>query len=61
MMQFLRNIGPMEWALIALILIILFGSKVVKALGRTGGETFREIKNIKKSFTEGITGKSDTE
>lgn len=57
MLQFLKNIGPMEWALIALIFIILFGSKVVKALGKTSGETFREIKNIKKSFTEGITGK----
>lgn len=61
MFQFLKNIGPMEWALITFILIVLFGSKIVKALGRTGGETFREIKNIKKSFTEGIMGKEVNE
>lgn len=59
MFQFLKNIGPMEWALIAFILIVLFGSKIVKALGRTSGETLRELKNIKKSFNEGITGKED--
>ena len=58
MLQFLKNIGPMEWALIALILIILFGGKLVKSLGRTTGETVKEIKNIKKSFDEGIAGKS---
>lgn len=57
MFQFLRNIGPMEWVLIAFILIVLFGGKLVKALGRTTGETFKEVKNIKKSFNEGITGK----
>lgn len=57
MFNFLRNIGPMEWALIALILIVLFGGKLVKSLGRTTGETFKEIKNIKKSFDEGIQGK----
>lgn len=59
MFQFLKNIGPMEWALIAFILIVLFGSKIVKALGRTSGETLRELKNIKNSFNEGISGKED--
>lgn len=57
MFQFLKNIGPMEWALIAFILIVLFGSKIVKTLGRTSGETLKELKNIKKSFNEGIAGK----
>ena len=47
----------MEWALIAFILIVLFGGKLVKSLGKTTGETFREIKDIKKSFNEGISGK----
>lgn len=59
MFQFLRNISPIEWGLIALILIVLFGGKLVKTLGRTTGETFKEIKGIKKSFTEGITGKGE--
>ncbi len=47
----------MEWALIALIFIVLFGGKLVKSLSRTTGETFKELKNIKKSFNDGIAGK----
>lgn len=50
----MKNISPTELAIIAGILIILFGSKAVTKLGRTGGETFKEIKKIKKSFTEAI-------
>jgi len=61
MFNFLRNIGGMEWILIALILVVLFGGKLVKSLGKTTGETFKEIKNIKKSFNEGITGKEGKE
>jgi TatA/E family protein of Tat protein translocase len=54
MLNFIKNIGPTELIIIAIILVILFGSKVVAKLGRTSGETFREIKNIKKEFTEAI-------
>jgi len=54
MLNFIKNIGPTELIIIAIILVILFGSKVVAKLGRTSGETFKEIKNIKKEFTEAI-------
>ena len=54
MFDFIKNISPTEVAIIALILIVIFGSKVVTGLGRTGGETLREIKKIKKGFTEGL-------
>lgn len=54
MFNFIKNIGPTELIIIAIILVILFGSKVVAKLGRTSGETFKEIKNIKKEFTEAI-------
>lgn len=59
MFNFIKNISPTEWIVIALILIVFFGSKIVIGLGRTGGETFKAIKNIKKSFTETIEGKDD--
>lgn len=54
MFNFLKNIGPIELLVIGLILIALFGAKVVTSLGKTSGETFREIKKIKKTFTEAI-------
>ena len=54
MFNFLKNISPTELGLVALILIVLFGSRAVIKLGKTGGETFKEIKKIKKSFTEAI-------
>lgn len=58
MLDFIRNISATEWILIALIFVVLFGSKAVKNLGRAGGETFKEIKNIKKSFTEALEEKT---
>ena len=54
MLNFLKNLGPTEIALVALILIIFFGARVVTKLGRTGGQTLKEIKKIKKNFTEAI-------
>lgn len=54
MLNFIKNISPTELAIIALILIVLFGTKIVTGIGRTGGETLKEIKKIKKTFTEAI-------
>lgn len=54
MLNFIKNIGPIELGAIGLILVAIFGAKVVTSLGRTGGETFREIKKIKKTFTEAV-------
>ncbi len=54
MLDFIKNISPTELVVIALILIVFFGSKVVTNLSRSAGETFREIKKIKKNFTEAI-------
>ncbi len=55
MLDFLKNISPVELLAIALILIVLFGTKVVTGLGRTSGETLKEIKKIKKTFTEAVS------
>lgn len=54
MLDFIKNISPTELALIALILIVIFGSKIVIGLGKTGGETLKEIKKIKKNFTQAL-------
>ncbi len=56
MLDFIKNISPIEFAVIALILIVIFGRKAVTNLGRTGGETLREIKKITRNFTEAFEG-----
>ncbi|MFC1622070.1 twin-arginine translocase TatA/TatE family subunit [Patescibacteria group bacterium] len=53
-LNFVKNISPTELIIILLILIVIFGRKAVTRLGRTGGETLKEAKNIKKSFLESI-------
>lgn len=60
MLSFLKNIGPIELGAIGLVLVAIFGAKIVTNLGRTGGETFREIKKINKTFTEAIEDDNDT-
>ena len=55
MFEFLKNISPIELGAIALILIVIFGAKMVTNLAQTGGATFKEIKNIKKTFNEAIS------
>lgn len=54
MFNFVKNISPIELAIIGLILVLLFGAKLMTILGKRGGETFREVKKIKKAFTEAI-------
>jgi TatA/E family protein of Tat protein translocase len=54
MFNFIKNIGTTEMILIAVILVLVFGPKLVKSLGRTSGETFKEVKKIKKEFTEAV-------
>ena len=54
MLNFVKNIGPTELIVLAAILILLFGGKAFISLARTAGKSFKEIKNIKKNFTEAI-------
>ena len=53
-MFFLGPIGPMELALIVLIVVIIFGARKLPELGKSMGES---IKNFKKS----ISSKDDDE
>ncbi len=59
MFDFIKNISPTELVIIALILIVFFGSKVVIGLGKTSGETLKEIRKIKKTFTEALGDEDD--
>lgn len=54
MFDFIKNISPTELAIIVLILLILFGGKLVTRLARTSGETVKEIKKIGKEFTNAL-------
>lgn len=61
MLEFIKNISPTEFGILALLLIVIFGSKTVTKLGKTGGQTLKEIKNIKKTFTQAIEDDDDKE
>jgi len=54
MLNFLKNLSSTEVIVMVLILVAIFGGKVVTRLGRIGGETLKEIKNVKKSITEAV-------
>ena len=54
MFDFIKNIGPTELIIIVLILIVFFGGKAITRLARTGGETIKEVKKVKKEFTAAL-------
>ena len=54
MFNFIRNISSTELIILASIAILLFGSKAFISLGKTGGQTFKEIKKIKKNLSEAL-------
>jgi len=56
MFDFIKNISSTELIILILILVILFGAKVAVKLGKTSGETVKEIKKIKREFTNTLEG-----
>ncbi|KKR87638.1 MAG: Sec-independent protein translocase protein TatA [Candidatus Woesebacteria bacterium GW2011_GWB1_41_10] len=52
MLEFIRNLGPGELIIIGVILIVFFGAKKIAQLGKTAGETTKEIKKVKKELEE---------
>lgn len=48
----LGSIGPTEIIIGVLILIIFFGSKKMNELARNAGEASKELKKVKKEYTE---------
>lgn len=63
MINFIKNISPTEVAIIVIVFIFFFGARKVTSLGKMSGEVVKEIKNIKKEFTEAVEddGKSKNE
>lgn len=57
MFNFIKNISPVEIGVIAVILFIIFGRSIFIGIAKTSGETFKQIKGIKKSITEAIEDK----
>lgn len=51
-MGFLSNLSAVEWVIVLLVLLMLFGTKKIVELGRGLGETTRELKNIKQELQE---------
>ncbi len=54
MPNFIKNISSTELILLAVIFVLLFGAKTFISLGKTAGQSFKEIKKIKKSITEAV-------
>jgi TatA/E family protein of Tat protein translocase len=54
MLDFTKNISPTELIVIALILLLLFGRKVLVGLARSAGETLKEVKKVKSGLTDAI-------
>ncbi len=58
-LNFIKNIGPVEWIAIIVIIFLLFGGKILTMLGKRSGETFKEVKKVKDSFTDAVEGKEE--
>ncbi len=59
MFSFLNNIGSTEIILLAIVLVVLFGSQFLMKMARSSGETVRELKRAKKEFTEAVMEDDD--
>ena len=59
MFNFIKNISPIEIAVVALLLILLFGARAVVGLGKASGETVKEIKKVKREFVSALEGKNN--
>lgn len=56
MLNFIKNISPLELGMIVLILILLFGARAIVGLGKAGGETVKEVKKVKNEFISALEG-----
>ena len=54
-------LGPTEWILLALIVIVLFGGKKIPELARGLGKGIREFKSAKNQIKDEIENNSDSD
>ena len=57
--KFINNLGTVEIIVLIAIIFLIFGPKILKKLGKTGGETLKEVKNIKKTFKDALEDDDD--
>ncbi len=50
------NMGPMEWALIILAAVLLFGAKKIPELAKGLGQGIREFKKASKEIHDDVEG-----
>lgn len=50
MLDFIKNLGPMEIVIILVVIVLLFGSKKVKELSHGLGESTKELKKVKEEI-----------
>lgn len=60
MFDFLKNISSTELIIILVILLVLFGAKALVSVGKTSGETVRELKKVKREFTNAVNDEGDS-
>lgn len=58
-MPFIGNVGTGELILIALVLLLFFGSKKLSELAKGLGQSSKEIKNVKKEWEKAIAEETD--
>ena len=56
MLSFIKNLSAPEIIIIVIILVALFGAKIMRLMGKITGETIKEAKNIKKEFVKAVKG-----
>lgn len=50
MFDFFKNVGPTELIVVAIVVFLLFGSKVLVNLSRKLGKSTKELREIKKEL-----------
>jgi sec-independent protein translocase protein TatA len=53
-MPFFGNLSTAEWVIIGIVVILFFGTKKLKDLGRGLGESGKELKRVKKEFSAAV-------
>ena len=55
------GLGSTELLIIAVVVLIFFGSKKLNELARGLGESTKEVKKVKKEYEKAVSGKYDDE
>ncbi|KKT35424.1 MAG: Sec-independent protein translocase protein TatA [Candidatus Collierbacteria bacterium GW2011_GWC1_45_47] len=54
MLNLFKNIGWVEIAIIAVVLIVLFGGRLLPKIGKSVGESGKELKDATKELKDAV-------